>query len=334
MKLKSLLRQLSLIALSAFIIVNGCSDKKTNNTGKAQDSPSPLVSVKAVPIKKETLDEIVPAYGVTSVQQLYRIISPVTGVITGFNYFNGDRIMKGDTIASIMTKESYAAIKGAETMIRNASTPEQKKEAERTLGIAKGNANSVTITAPFSGVIINRQKNQNEVVNEGERIAGLVNKNSIYFIAQVPADSIYKIKIGQPARIVFPSISDHKFNGAVKRISPGVNMQSQTFPVQIEINNPVEILADSLYGEVSIITGRHRDALVVPEKAVIHDEENDTYKLTLINSGSIAYTVNVHPGIKKDSLVEIFGSGLKEGMEVVVEGNYGLPDSTKVSLKR
>lgn len=333
MKLISLLRKSSLIAISALIIINGCSENNTDNI-QTQDSPSALVSVKAVPIKKETLDEIVPAYGVTSVQQLYRIMSPVTGVITGFEYFNGDRIVKGEPIASIMTKESYAAIKGAEAMIKNASTPEQKKEAKRTLGIAEGNANSVTITAPFSGVIVNRQKNQNEVVNEGELIAGLVNKNSIYFIAQVSADSIYKIKIGQSAKIAFPSIPDHKFNGTIKRISPGVDMQSQTFPVQIEINNPVEILADSLYGEASIITGRHRDALVVPEKAVIHNEENDTYKLTLINSDSLAYTVNVHTGIKKDSLVEIYGRGLKEGMEVVVEGNYGLPDSTKVSLKR
>ena len=113
-----------------------------------------------------------------------------------------------------------------------------------------------------------------------------------------------------------------------------MNIQSQTFPVQIAINNPVELLADSLYGEASIIVGRHRDALVVPVKAVIHDEEKDTYSLTLINPDSIAYTVNVKTGIRKDSLEEIYGNGLRPGMQVIVEGNYSLPDSTKVRIKR
>ena len=74
--------------------------------------------------------------------------------------------------------------------------------------------------------------------------------------------------------------------------------------------------------------------LVVPVKAVIHDEENDTYSVTLIDRDSIAYTVNVNPGIKRDSLEEIHSQNLKAGMKVIVEGNYGLPDSTKVSIKK
>jgi multidrug efflux pump subunit AcrA (membrane-fusion protein) len=334
MKLKSLLGEIFLVLISGLIVFNGCSANNKGDENSAQDSASPLVTVKAVPVMKETLDETVPAYGVTSVQQLYRIISPVTGVITGFKFFNGDRVIKGEIIATIMTREAYAAIKGAETMIGNAVTDEQKNEALRTLKIARKSSNPVKITAPFSGIIVNRIKNENEIVSEGEIIAGLINKNSICFIAQVPADSIYKIKINQPAEIAFPSIPDRRFNGTVKRISPGVNMQSQTFPVQVEINNPVEILADSLYGEATITVGKHRNVFVVPVKAVIHNEENDTYYITLINPDSIAHTLNVNTGIKKDSLMEIYAGGLKEGMQVIVEGNYGLPDSTRVSLKK
>ena len=324
-----------LIIILNILILSGCS----GNTGDGNDSPpqdsaETVVPVRVDSIRKETLDVIVPSYGVTSAQQLYKIISPVTGVITRFSFYNGDPVEKGETIALVVTKESYAAIKGAQSLMNNAVTDEQKREAVRTLNIAEQSSNQIKITAPFSGTLVNRSKNENEVVNEGELIASLIDKNSILFVAQVPADSIYRVKVGQPVSIIFPSIHNKMFEGNVKRIEPQVNMESQTFPVQIGINNPAGLLPDSLYGEASIIIGKHKDVFVVPLKAVIHDEENDTYSITLINPDSIAYTVNVRKGIVKDSLEEIYADNIKAGMKVIVEGNYGLPDSTKVSIKK
>ena len=316
-----------LIFLAALQVISGCSNNNSNgNKGAPQDTTASVVPVKIDSIRKQSLNVIVETYGVTSAQQLYQAISPVTGVITKFNFYNGDPVGQGETIASIIPKESYSAIKGARVMMNNAVTDEQKKEAERTLKIAEQNTNQIKITAPFPGTLVNRAKNENEVVNEGELIAGLINKNSILFIARVPADSIYRVKINQPVMIKFPSIHNKQFMGVVRRIEPRVDMQSQTYPVQVDIKNPSQLLADSLYGEASIIVGEHRDVLVVPVKAVIHDEENDTYSVTLIDRDSIAYTVNVNPGIKRDSLEEIHSQNLKAGMKVIVEGNYGLPD--------
>ncbi len=321
-----------LILISA---IGGCSN---NNTGSKQtaaaDSSQVVVSVKVDSIKKSTMDVIVESYGVTSARQIYKVISPVTGVITKFNFYNGDNVSNGETIASIIPKESYAAIKGAETMLNNAVTKDQRQEAERTLKLAEQSSNQIRLKAPFSGVLVNRTKNENEVVNEGELLASVINKNSILFIAQVPADSIYKVQSGQQVRINFPSIHGINFEGTVKRVEPRVNMQSQTFPVHVEIKNHTELLADSLFGEASIIIGEHKNVFIAPQKSVIHDEEKDTYSVTLINPDSIAYTVKVIPGISRDSIVEIHSDQIKEGMPVIIEGNYGLPDSTKVSVKK
>ena len=316
-----------------FLLISGCSNTNSGDKNASQDSAQTVVNVKVDTIKKETLDVIVDAYGVTSARQIYKIISPVTGVISKFDFYNGDNVSKGETIVSVVPKESYAAIKGARTMLNNAVTDEQKKEAKRVLQMAEQSSNQIKLSAPFSGVLIDRTKNENEVVSEGELIASVINKNSIFFVAQVPADSIYRIKNGQKVLITFPVIHGKKFDGTVRRIEPRVNMLSQTYPVQIEINNNIELLADSLFGEASIITGKHNNVFVAPSKAVIHNEENDTYSVTLINPDSIAYILNVSTGITKDSVTEIYSPKLKEGMPVIVEGNYGLPDSTKVSVK-
>lgn len=317
-----------------FLLINGCSNNNTPDNSTSQDSAQTVVNVKVDSIKKETLDEVVNAYGVTSARQVYNVISPVTGVISGFSIYNGDKVSEGETIAAIVPKEAYSAMKGAQAMLNNSVTEEQKKEAERAFKLAEQNANKIKLTAPFPGVLINRTKNENEVINEGELVASVINKNSIFFVAQVSADLISRIKNGQKVLITFPSMHGKQFNGTVRRIEPRVNMQSQTYPVQVEITNNTGLLADSLFGEASIIVGRHKNVFVAPEKAVIHNEEKDTYSVTLINSDSIAYTLRVTPGITRDSLTEIYSPQLKEGMPVIVEGNYGLPDSTKVSVVR
>ncbi len=333
-KTLQILLKLFLVIIFSFLLYNGCSKNNDSaDSNSSQDSTQTVVAVKVDSIKRETLDETVPAYGVTSIRQVYKVISPVNGEIIKFNLYNGDQVKKDEIICEIITKESYAAIKGAKQMLNNAVTAEQKTEAERTLKIAEDNSNHIKITAPFTGILINKTKNENEIVNEGELIAGLIDKNSIFFIAQVPAESVNRIKPGQAAKISFPSIEVKKFDGIVKRIEPGVNMQSQTIPVQLEINAS-QLLADSLYGEASIIVNKHKDVLTVPSKAIIHDDEKNTYSLTLINPDSIAYSVNVGIGIKKDSVMEVKSGKLKEGMKVIVEGNYGLPDSAKVSIEK
>ncbi len=326
---------MKIVLAFTFTFLVGCSNNNSKgDAANASDSTQMMVQVKVDSIKKETLNETISAYGVTSIRQRYQIISPVSGEIIKFNFYNGDKVAKGETIAFIITKESYAVIKGAKQMLNNAVTDEQKKEAERALQLAEENSNQIKIAAPFTGILINKSKNENEIVNEGELIASLIDKNSIFFIAQVPVASISKVKAGQQVDISFPSIEEKKFNGIVKRIEPGVNTQSQTIPVQIEINNLSAFISDSLYGEASVIINKHKDVFTVPSKAVIHDDENDTYSITLINADSIAYSINVTVGIQKDSVMEVQSEKLKERMKVIVEGNYGLPDSTQVSIQK
>ena len=192
----------------------------------------------------------------------------------------------------------------------------------------------VNVFAPFTGILTGKQKYENELVKDGDVLAGLINKNSIIFIANVPAESISKINVGQDVNINFPSIPGKTFSGKVKRIEPGVQLQNQKIPVQIDFTNLTGVLSDSLYGEASIIVDKHNNVLTVPEKAVIRNDQTNEYSVTIVNPDNIAYKVKVNVGLKKDSIQEIQSNKIKEGMTVVVQGNYGLPDSTKVKIQK
>ena len=177
-------------------------------------------------------------------------------------------------------------------------------------------------------------KNEGEVVTEGEQIAALINDASIIFIANVPASSVSKIKRGETAYLKFASIEGKEFPGTIKRIEPIVNSLDQTIPVQIEFNGDHKIFEDALFGEASILIDKLSNQLIVPVKAILHNDENNTNSIYMINSDSIAYSVSVDVIQRNDSTVAISSNQIKKGMAIIVEGSYGLPDSTKVKAVR
>ncbi len=307
-------------------LVSGCS-----NDAKEKPMPPVVVQVKVDSVRTGNIEQTVTATGQTSVQKVFQITSPLAGVIVKFKYYNGDIINKGDEICLIRTKESQAAITGAELLLRNAVTSKQKSEAEAELNAARNNSNEVKITTPFTGILIKKMKNEGEVIAEGEQIGALINDASIIFIANVPAASISKIKKGERVSLKFASHEGKEFFGTVKTIEPSVNSADQTIPVQIQFNGEHKIFEDALFGEASIFTNKLSNQLVVPIKAVLHNDEDNTNSVYLVNSDSIAYSVNVEVIQKGDSTAAISSPSIKKGMPVIVEGSYGLPDSTKVN---
>ena len=318
-----------ILAITIFIassLIAGCS----SNTKELPALPV-VVQVKIDSVRSGNIEQTVNATGQTSIQKIFQITSPLTGVIVKFNYFNGDVIKKGEEICLIRTKESQAAITGAESILSEALTTKQKSEAKTALEKARNSSNELKITAPFTGILIKKMKNEGEVTVEGEQIGSLINDASIIFIANVPAASISRIKKGEKVNLKFATSEGKEFSGIIKTIEPSVNIADQTIPVQIQFDGRNKIFEDALFGEASIFTNILSNQLIVPIKAVLHNDEDNTNSVYLVNSDSIAYSVNVKVIQKGDSTAAIFSPSIKKGMPVIVEGSYGLPDSTKVN---
>ncbi len=327
MKSKHKILAITIFLASSFI--GGCSSN-------AKESPAlpVVVQVKIDSVRSGNIEQTVNATGQTSIQKIFQITSPLTGVIVKFKYFNGDIIKKGDKICLIRTKESQAAITGAELILSEALTTKQKSEAKTALEKARNNSNELKITAPFTGILIKKMKNEGEVTVEGEQIGSLINDASIIFIANVPAAYISKIKKGEKVNLKFATREGKEFTGRIKTIEPSVNVADQTIPVQIQFDGKNKIFEDALFGEASIFTNILSNQLIVPIKAILHNDEENTNSVYLVNSDSIAYSVNVEVVQKGDSTAAISSPSIKKGMPVIVEGSYGLPDSTKVRAAR
>ncbi len=316
----------SLIAC-AFTFLAGC------RVEQAADTPAVVrVDVTAAQIRKGQIEETVTATGSTSMRTESQLRSPITGVLVQFGFFNGDRVRKGEAVARVRPKEAQAALEGADELLRMAKTPQQREEAQKAAELARRGVSTAIIRAPFDGVVTTKSKSQQEVVSEGEAIASVVDPTSIIFVADVPTASLGKIRLGLPATIRFAARPEKLYRAIVHTVEPRVNPNDQTARVQMTFRYPGRDLEGSLFGEASITVSRRENVLLVPKRALLHDDEANTTSLMLIGRDSVATRVEIEVGARNDSLCEVISPKISPGLAVVTQGHYGMPDSTRVRI--
>jgi len=86
--------------------------------------------------------------------------------------------------------------------------------------------------------------------------------------------------------------------------------------------------------QITVSANSKSDAIVVPASAVTLDASNaNEGTVMVVDAQSIAHETKVTVGIRTSDKMEIT-SGLQGGETVVIEGNFSLPDGTKVEISK
>jgi len=76
------------------------------------------------------------------------------------------------------------------------------------------------------------------------------------------------------------------------------------------------------------------DAIIVPASAVTLEASNaDEGTVMIVDAQNVARERKVTVGVRSGDKIEIT-EGLQEGETVVIEGNFALPDGTKVEIAK
>lgn len=315
----------------------GCTQKHAEDE-EAGSSVAAVVAVKIAPVTKGNVDVVVTATGKTDALRKVKVLSPIAGRIQSLNVVEGMPVKTGDVLAVIQSKESHAAIAGAEALLQSARMPAEKGEAERALSLAKSTQNSVSIRARSDGVVSTRSVNEGEFVAENSELLTLVDLGTIEFVADLLLRDLPSIRNGQPATIQFPSLPGHTFIAQVNAIYPQTDEQSQTIKVRLRFLNHSSMqnvpLRTDMAGVARIVIGVHHNVFMVPKSALLRNDETDTYSIVTITPDSLSKSIHVTAGEMTDSTAEVRGDAMHEGMPVITTGNYALPDSTRVSVER
>ncbi len=123
-------------------------------------------------------------------------------------------------------------------------------------------------------------------------------------------------------------------SGKVSLISRSSDPANRSVEVWTELGNGADRLRVGGAAEVKISANFNNDALVVPTAAVTLDASNsDEGTVMIVDADNVAHEQKIKIGLKTSDKTQII-EGLKEGDTIVTEGNYALPDGTKVEIAK
>lgn len=193
---------------------------------------------------------------------------------------------------------------------------------------AKLNLEYTSIKAPISGVVAARYIKNGNMVNLNQPVFKIVNFNPLIALLYVPEVDIHKIKLGQKAEISLDATNGTAYQGSVWRISPIVDPESGTVKVTVAVKDEYGALKPGMFARVKIIYDTHENSLLIPKHAILSEDGSET---VFVIKDSTAIRQVVETGYSNDLYFEII-SGLSPGDQVVVVGQNGLKDSSKVEI--
>ncbi len=205
-------------------------------------------------------------------------------------------------------------------------------QAEDHLKTIEVQANLAEIRAPITGVVTDQFQFEGEFAASGAKLLTIANLSEVNVKAQL-ADTVVKdLKTGDAVSVYPPSAPDERMTGRVTLISRTGDLQSRTVEVWARFGNPRGLLIAGGSVQFVVTSDTADDAIVIPLAAVTLSASNaDEGTVIVVGVDSLAHETKVKIGIKNRDKVQIT-EGLKGGESVVVEGNYGLPDKTKVEV--
>jgi membrane fusion protein, multidrug efflux system len=193
----------------------------------------------------------------------------------------------------------------------------------------------LTITAPFDGVITERNVHPGALV--GPQSGGgapamlrLEQTRRLRLVVPLPEAEVGAIMRGANVEFTVPAYPSNTFRGTVARVARSMDTKTRTMAVELDVMNPDGRLAPGMYAEVRWPVRRETAALLVPKTSVVTTTER--MFVIRVRNGKAEW-VDVRQGAADKDLVEVLGD-LKPGDEVVVRGTDEIRPAAHVSSRR
>ncbi len=332
------------------LIFTGCSKKeKAGGAAHMGMMASNVVGFKAV---KQDLQDKIPMIGTMESNESVEIKSEIDGTIEKINFTEGSMVKSGDLLMEMDKKkltstydQASSNLKLAETtarryenLVKSKAVSQQEYdqaaaslESNRaTAALVQEELDDATITAPFDGIIGERFISVGQYISRGTLLTTLFNQDPMKVVFRMPERYLGNIKNGQTVNIRVAAYKDKTYEGEVFFIDPKVDETTRTVLAKAKVPNPDGKLLQGMFADVELIWDVKKDAIVVPETALI--VKGDTVSVYAVAEGDTAELRVVTTGKRTDGMVEIL-SGVNEGDVVITEGYQKIGPGSKVNVR-
>jgi len=189
----------------------------------------------------------------------------------------------------------------------------------------------IRIAASSEGFITAIDHQAGDYVVEGDRLAEISDLGSLVFIMQMPYEYNRFLPKNETVALELP---DGKvLKGNVSQAMPTVDPVSQTQNIVIKVTNDGSI-PENLVAKVRLVTSSRARAVSVPRDAVLADETQENFWIMKAVGDTMAIRVPVTKGIENAGRIEIVSPALSTCDVLLETGNYGLPDSARITIEK
>ncbi len=324
--------------------------KSAANEEKIKERLAELIPVEVTPIKKGKISDFILLSANLETEKMADVYSRVQGLVEKIYAQEGDIVQKGKRLMDLEADEYILAEERArlnylqqkadfdrlEAMYRqdllSIEEFEQAKYALQGLEVdwkqAKLNLSYTRITAPIAGVVGDRLVKPGDRVQPTDKLYTVINTNEMIAVVYAPEKEMGKVIKNQLAYLTSDHITGEQFEGWIKRVSPVVDPQSGTFKITIGVKNKNNKLRAGMFINTHIITATHEDAILIPKIAIVY--ENERMNVFVVRD-SVAYKINLKVGFQDHEKVESL-EGVEDGDQIIVIGQAGLKDKTRVRI--
>ena len=214
----------------------------------------------------------------------------------------------------------------------------------RTLGIEEDVVDGLTDASPLlsgeyrvvasgSGIVVDRHVSAGEYVEAGSKLFVVEDLSNVWFVASAFEEQLRSLRSGQVAYVSLDAFPDTVLNGTVSFLDYHVDPTSRSIGVRITLDNqqldswPEELpLRPGMFGRVDLETSSRTAAIVLPERALVHDDEGDYVFVQVEPFAFERREVDVRPAAGE--MVEIT-RGLEAGESIAVTGTFLLKSAER-----
>jgi HlyD family secretion protein len=207
-------------------------------------------------------------------------------------------------------------------------------QAQQRVATLDAQLSYATIRSPITGIVTDQFQYEGEFASAGGKLVTIADTSTVIVKAPFSDTAVSQLKTGDTATVVPTDTSAEEMHGQVTLLSRASDPTNRTVEVWVTLGNGDGKLRANGAAQVTIAANSKTDAIVVPASAVTLEASNATEgTVMVVDDQNVAHETKVTIGIRTQDEVEIV-EGLKGGETVVIEGNYALPDGTKVEPQK
>lgn len=308
------------------------------------------IPVEVARVGTASLPQAITAVGTLRSDESVTLRPEVAGRITAILFQEGQRVAKGETLVRLDPAINTAELQQARANLtlaktkydravdlagRNFISNQAKDEAKGNLDIAQASVALVEaklakmeLKAPFAGIIGLRGVSVGDYVKEGADLVNLEAIDPLKVDFRVPETFLTQVHVGQPVKVSLDALPGNAYDGKVIALNPLVDAAGRAIVIRAQVRNQNTALRPGMFARVTLITRAEKDALVLPEEALV-PQGTEQYLFRVIDGK--AARVKVETGQRRDGKVEIV-AGVEQGDVVVSAGQSRLRDGATVRI--